>query len=266
MKTDVVIDKFSSAGARLKVTEISEDMGPFTINVRHDKKGEFFDLKVTNEVELLVQDIQKNDKHLLLQLKYKNQSRIHDKPQIDNILCGHDERHWFSASIPKPVTTVFQAKQALKPDDLVKLEVGLKTKHAHKRHKKLPKLGTKIHRQGEFFFVPDPNFKSDIVLKNEPMRGGGSHFHYAQFLSRSGGSVAYVSGQHVISEHEHKKLPQDQKKMYQMRVANAEVHVKGKITHIEHATVELGNVWHKVLMNTETRSQRGIRTGNLFLD
>jgi hypothetical protein len=131
------------------------------------------------------------------------------------------------------------------------------------------KGGTKIHRQGEFFFTPEPSFKPEfnMILKNEPMRSGGGHFHYAQFLYRSGGRAVYVRGNDVLAMSEYNKLARSERRAFVLRQANATVHVKGKITHIEHATCDLGDMWHLVHTNTETRNTvRGIRTGNLFID
>jgi len=256
---DVIQKQFTLVGARVKIgSEPRND--DFTINVGHDKKGEFFDLQVKKNVELMVQDTQRSDKHLLLIKKTPGTHKHFD--QKERFLCGHDERHWFCATIPTAVTTVASAKQALKPEEIVHLEerMGLRSKNTHKRHKKL-KSGLTMHRQGEFFFVPEPGFKPDIrmIIKNEPMSGGGGHVHTAQFLYRSGGETVWVSHfgsikQQILSVAEYNRLTAAQRTPFVQRKAGATVYVKGNVSHIEHATVRLGDVWHRVHVNTEHRS------------
>ena len=266
----MVDSKFALIGARAVIKEAPKGVD-FTVNVRKDKEGEYFDIKVADEVELLIQDAQKKDRHLLLLAKVSNPDRPHDKPTVHRFLCGHDERHWFSATVPKPVTTVVQAKQALKPPEVVNFELshGMRNKQLHKRHKKL-KTGTKLHRQGEFFFIPDPSFKvGPVVIKNEPMRGGGSHFHYAQYLCRTGGKQVFVKGMIIINAKELAELDVSERNKYRSMMADSVVFVKGKITHVEHATVDLGDIWHRVFVNTEPRgsaNRRGQMVGNVFLD
>jgi hypothetical protein len=259
---NTVIEKqFNAIGARVKISEPSNRFRtppPFSIDVRRDEEGEFFDIKVKKEIELLTLDVQKNDRHLLLL------TRDPDNPKA-KFLCGHDERHWFTCAIPEraPVSTVVQAKQALKPVELREIESreGLKTKNAHKRHRKLAS-GRKIHRQGEFMFIPEPNYEPSIVLKNEPMTGGGHNMHYAQFLSRFGGQAVYVNTRFApngILESEYRKMIKDSKEakksFWRRMQRDPVVHVKGKITHIEHSTVDLGNAWHKVVLNTEAQAK-----------
>lgn len=264
-----VVKQFESIGARVKISEPTDwpvTSRDFTIGVRRDKEGEYFDIRVRKAVELLVLDAQKGDKHALLMAKIPGER----KGQVtkERFLCGHDERHWFSATIPAAVTSVTQAKQALKPKELVNLESqhGIKPKDSHKRHKKL-KSGVKVLRQGEFFFIPDPSFRATEILKNEPMRGGGTHFHHAQFLCRSGGNQVYVHHSRILSPAEYNKLDANEKNKFRSMVANPTVHAKGKITHVEHATVLLGDVWHRVLVNTEPRANtRGFSGSNTFLD
>jgi hypothetical protein len=269
----MVVKQLESIGARVKISEPNswQTNKDFTIGVSRDKEGEYFDIHARKAVELLILDTQKNDKHALLLAKIPGEK---GKVTKERFLCGHDERHWFSATIPAVVTSVVQAKQSLKPTELVNLEVqhGIRTKDSHKRHKKL-KSGVKVLRQGEFFFIPNPSFsvKANMteILKNEPMRGGGSHFHHAQFLCRCGGHQVYVRGSAILSPDEYNKLGAKEKKHFRSMVADPIVHAKGKITHVEHATVFLGDVWHKVLVNTEPRVQsrgRGFSGSNVFLD
>jgi hypothetical protein len=264
--TTVVEKKFETIGARIKIVEPRRN--DFSIDVKRDSEGEYFELRVAERIDMMVLDAQKSDRHLLLMTKAPVLNRKGDK--IDEVkskfLCGHDERHWFTCAIPESsrVTTVIGAKQALKPKELVDIETkeGVSKKNAHKRHRLL-KSGKKIHRQGEFMFVPEPSFeppKGNLtkIWKNEPMRGGGSHFHYAEFLYRVGGRQVYVVGSQVLEAKDYQKLLKQQPelaKRYRSMMADPTVYVKGKISHEEHATVNLGSVWHKVLVNTENKAR-----------
>lgn len=264
METLLVEKKFKEIGARVKFGEPRQFQNNLSIDIRKDKEGEFFDIKLKKEIELMVLDVQKNDRHLLMMAV--------DNKQKSKFLCGHDERNWFTCAIPekKPVSTVIGAKQALKPDTLVKFEKheGIKTKDAHKRHRRL-KTGKKIHRQGEFMFIPEPNFNPPngsltIIHKNEPMRRGSGNSHYAEELYRKGGNVVYISNfsdktREGISKNQYQKLltsnPETSKLRWRTMVANPIVYARGKITHKEHKTLDLGTMWHKVVLNTENEAR-----------
>lgn len=279
--TTEIEKKFEAIGARVKIGAWKKSFDPrdsgFSIDVRKDKEGEYFDLKIDKEIEMMILDTQKADRHLLLMTKEHNLNRQGQKTSEtkSKFLCGHDERHWFTCAIPESsrVTTVIGAKQALKPKELIEIETkeGVSKKNAHKRHRLL-KSGKKIHRQGEFMFIPQSDFeppKGNLtkIWKNEPMKGGGSHFHYAEFLFRSGGRTVHVYNDKILDDKEYtkyiKKHP-DEEKFFKLMTENPNVYVKGKISHEEHATVNLGGTWHKVLVNTE--SQARARSNVRFLD
>jgi len=264
MDTQVIEKKFESMGARVKFSEPAVRDGNLSIDIRRDKEGEYFDLRVKKEIEMLVLDVQKADRHLLLM------ARDPDNPKA-KFLCGHDERHWFTCAIPEgKVTSVIQAKQALKPKELQNLEAreGLKTKRAHKRHRRL-NSGIKVHRQGEFMFIPHKDFQpskgfSTVVLKNEPMQRGGGNAHMAQFLYRRGGTTVWVSAyspeaRNGLTQRQYdsirKRDPESGRYNWRTMVRDPEVFVKGHITHVEHKTLDLGDVWHKVVLNTENQAR-----------
>jgi len=268
--TTVLEKKFESVGARVK---ISDDVprtngGNFSINVRSDKKGEFFEIRVKKEVDLLVQDVQKGDRHLVLLAKAKGDRGSWDK---QHYLCGHDERHWFCATLPKPVTTVAAAKQSLKPKEVAELErsEGVRGKNVHKRHKRLNK-GRAIHRQGEFFFIPEPGYTPDPrrIIKNEPMSGGGGHSHFVSEMVRSGGETVYIKGDNVsvLPPDKYRELSKHEKALYRQAVAGAQVYVRGKVTHVEHKTCDLGSIWHRVHVNRESRTRNERRSLTPFIN
>jgi hypothetical protein len=267
MKTATIEKKFSGIGARIKIADRPVN-GDISIDIRRDKEGEFFDIVSNSEViDLQVLDVQKKDRHILLMAK-------EDGGDKKKFLCGYDERHFFSCAIPETagVSTVFGAKQALKPIDVLQAESGkVKTKNLHKRRKRT-KDG-KMYRQGEFFFTPIPYpfiSKDTVIHKKEPMQRGGGNPHVAEFLIRSGGTNVWVCSRHRdgIGEKEYKKILKGNKDAKKwgwttMRL-NANVMVKGKITHTDHKTLNLGETWYRVFLNTEDKARGAINVR--FLD
>lgn len=285
MSTTAVEKKFQALGARVKISEAQDTRWrinpPFRIDIGRDREGEFFDIQVKEEVEMLVLDAQKDDRHLLLLVRDSSPKQERDRktgelkmvkpvdPSKFRFLCGHDERNWFTCAVPGGASSVFQAKQALKPTILRDIEVkeGLKTSKAHKRHRKL-KSGRKIHRQGEFMFIPDPNYQppkgfTAIIHKHEPMSRGNTRVgnsHYAEYLYRHGGVAVWVSrvAPNGFTETQYqdwlKNNPDQKYVSWDHRVRNPTVWAKGKITHREHKTLDLGDVWHRVVLNTETEA------------
>lgn len=264
MDTTVVQKKFEAMGARVKFSE-PHGSQPFRINILRDKEGEFFDIQVKEEVEMLVLDVQKYDQHLLLLTKdhtTQTPKGFPAEPSKSRFLCGHDERNWFTCAVPGGASNVFQAKQGLKPVILRDIEQkeGLKTSRAHKRHRKL-NSGRKIHRQGEFMFIPEPEFqppKGNLVIihEHEPMSRGRGNSHFAEYLYRSGGEKVYVSRSYPngLVEKEYQnwlKTNPGVKLNWSVRTRNPRVLVKGRITHKEHKTLNLGDLWHNVALNTE---------------
>lgn len=260
---------FERMGARVKFNEaerVSRVWGsqfqsgnfPVTLNVLRDKAGEFFLIRKMDEVELQVLDVQQKDRHLLLMSREKA-----DKKHLPDIkrrfLLGHDERHWFVAAIPEetPVSSVRDAKQALKPSEVLSAEVGLATSKRNRRHNEAWK------RQGEWFFVPDASFCPPhdwrlCVLKNEPITRGRSKQHICEELYRSGGETVYVSRGYEsgLTEGQYESLDNKLRmaRNWQVMKRNMDVWVRGKVRHPDHATLEL-NGWHRVRSNTEHLSQ-----------
>jgi hypothetical protein len=275
MDTTLVEKKFGAMGARAKISTAPMTHGnprPFSIDIRRDQEGEFFDIKAKKEIEMMILDVQKKDRHLLLLIKDHSTKTMRDpEPEKSRFLCGHDERNWFTCAVPEGASSVFQAKQALKPKILRDIEAneGLKTSRAHKRHRKLDS-GKKIHRQGEFMFIPEEDYQPPknsltIIHRHEPMSRGGGNSHFAEYLYRSGGVSVHMGSYNSQSrtvgltdkefEEVMKKDPNAKLARWESRVRDPQVYVKGKITHKEHRTLDLGSVWHKVLLNTENRAR-----------
>lgn len=279
MTTGVIEKKFDSIGARVKIHEFDRNITDATpsliIDIKKDRRGQYFDIGLNPiaDVDLKVIDIQKKKKHLVLM---SSSERQHGRKTISKYLCGHDEREWFTCAVQesshrKAVSTVFDAMQALKPKDLISIEQreGVRKKDLHKRHRRL-KSGGKIYRQGEFMFIPIADFKPPessltVIHQNEPMqRGRRSKPHMAEFLYRIGGTQVWVSGYSSRSrgvgytQKEYEDLiernPDAARYRWNMMSREPTVYVKGRISHSDHATIDLKNVWHKVMLNTEILS------------
>lgn len=263
---NAIAKQFEKMGARAKVRFGNR----LQLNVLNDKEGEYFDIQ-TADAELAVLNIDKPGRHLLIQTRQPGGNGEAEKGgerfTTQKFLCGHDERHWFVATVDSGAGTVAKAKLALKPE-VVRHEEGRKGVSRGKRNRRHNKAS---RRQGEWFFVPQPGFQPPekaIILHHEPFtRAGGGKAHYAEYAYRSGGESVWVSSSYPsgITDKAYNKLLKEEpdtvkNERWQNMRRNAAMYVKGKISHPDHKTLELGD-WCIVVMNTEQRS------GNVaFLD
>jgi hypothetical protein len=259
MNTNLLDTKFARIGARLKVADRpsrrTRTSGVISLDVQADRKGEFFEIvrQPGAEAEIAVLDVQPADRHLLLLVREgKDKSKF---------LCGHDERHWFVAGIPEtaPVGTVRQAKEALKPAEVLSAQAGKRLRAKARNRRK----NAAYRRQGEWFFLPVPGFAVDerLVLPNEPLtRGNGGKPHWAEFCYRTGGEMVYVCSRHPngVTEAQYKGIlvgsPKAKGWSWRTMRRNPGVSVKGRLRHADHATITLHG-WHRVFMNTEGQSK-----------
>src|SRR5690349_4738323 len=178
--------KFGLLGARVKVEaqrRLSRGDAQFTVDVRSDGRGEYFDIRVLDErpADIRVLDVRPAVRHLLLMAPG------------GKFLCGHDERHWFVAAVPgSTASNVKTAMEALKPVAVRREEVRkhLRTKDRFRRKNRA------FVRQGEWFFVPAPelNVGPFFIMRNEPLsRGAGTKPHMCEYVYRTGGQTVYVS-------------------------------------------------------------------------
>jgi len=259
MDSTLLIKKFTRIGARLKVTDRSAQRalsaGAVSLDVLTDRRGEYFEIErqpyVENEVVVL--DVQPTDRHLLL--------LVREAVEKSKFLCGHDERHWFVAGIPEaaPVGTVRQAKEALKPAEVVSAQTNKRLRaEAWNRRK-----NAAFVRQGEWFFLPTPKLVVDekVVLRWEPLsRGGGSKPHWSEFMYRTGGEFVYVCSRHPngVDEARYKSILAGKPKArvwgWRTMRRSPGVYVRGRVRHRDHATINLQG-WHRVVMNTEGQSR-----------
>ena len=263
METHLLQTMFGRMGARVKVRELTVSWERPGVDIRTDKRGEYFDIGVLlhNPAEYQVIDIRSDQKHLLLM------ARTEEGKQ--KFLCGHDERHWFVCAVPgASVSTVTAAKEALQP-----AEVRTSVKRRVKRVKnRLRRRNAAFVRQGEWFFLPAPNLtvNQNLILKNEPIsRGGGGKPHMCQYMYRTGGLPFYFCTRRPlgVSAIKYRRLLQENPDArswnWTARMADANVYVRGRVSHSDHKTIVL-NDWHRVVMNTE-RNAPGAPS-ILFLD
>jgi hypothetical protein len=252
MVPQALTNQFARMGARLKV---EEQTSRFSIDVRQDAQGECFVIRARPEEDLHVEvvNVQAADRHLLL---FVQEAGLKQK-----FLCGHDERHWFVAAVPElpGIHNVQTALEALKPAEVQRAQTRKKVKARDRKRRK----NEAYLRQGEWFFLPEPNLmvEENLILRNEPLsRGRGSKPHVAESCYRSGGVTVYVCSRYPngLPEAEYRRVlhsnPQSKNWNWQVMRRNPRVYVRGRIRHPDHQTLVLQG-WHRVVMNTENQSR-----------
>jgi hypothetical protein len=88
MDTLTIEKKFSLMGARVKIAEPLENRfrtpAPFSIDVRKDEEGEFFDIRIKKEIDMIVMGVQKKDRHLLLNVKTRTTRKPNSSADMTN--------------------------------------------------------------------------------------------------------------------------------------------------------------------------------------
>ena len=259
MNAEHIESKFTAMGARFRTRIIppSRRSGSYAVDIRSDRRGEFFELRVpqnlSGKLDVTVLQVRPRERHLLLMLR-----RTLPEQQSDRFLCGHDERDWFVAAVPGRVSTVNDAMESLKPAEVqaAQAQSGLPPRECNRRKNRA------FRRQGEWFFVPAAGLRPapKLVLRNEPIRRGRGKPHLVEELYREGGTLVYVCFRHPngVTEAEYRELlradPARAKWGWRRMQRDAAVYARGAIRHPDHRTIWLP-VWHRVLMNTETRSR-----------
>jgi hypothetical protein len=260
MDTELLERQFARMGARLKVGQPSPRVRVaatgFSVDIRQDARGPYFDVIVADaaEQEVEVLDLQPGMRHLLLLIRQPDGRR----EEKHKFLCGHDERDWFAAAVPEGnASTVLTAMEALKPGEVLQAQARkrLKRRNRNRRHNKA------FIRQGEWFFIPEPDLVVDpkLVLSNEPLARGRGKPHRADFAYRTGGETVYVSRDYPLglTEPEYKRLLAEKPSMKRLPWTamrrDAGVYVRGRVRHPDHKTIHL-DVWHRVLPNTENKA------------
>jgi hypothetical protein len=254
--TGVLERPFLKMGARVKFGEPQagrwdRNIRPFQLDVRSDRHGEYFLVAKRVDVSVEILEVQPRERHLVLLARVPERSGHETKSRF---LLGHDERHWFVAAIPErnPVSTVAAAKEALKPENVVLREAGIR---ARVRNRRINKARV---RQGEWFFVPvNLQVRPERLFKSEPLRRGGGKPHMCQELYREGGEMVYVNRQYPngLTQAQFSGLSEKVRTQpgWSRMVRNPRVFARGTIRHSDHKTIFLEG-WHEVFMNTETKA------------
>jgi hypothetical protein len=241
---EAVTSKFEAIGARAKLSKSRRRFRGetvFLLDVKEDKKGEYFDIAVgDNPVDFKVLQAVPKERHLLLMSE-----------DGQRFLCGHDERHWFIAPVKGSVSTVLDARKSLLPSEL---SSELKQLPAGKL---LKRKNSSYIRQGEWFFVPvhrDMLEETKVIHKNEPLqRSPRSKPHICEEMIRTGGRTVYVVRNRVYSQKEFTKLKQENDKFapnFRTTIADPIVYVRGSVRHPDHKTINLSG-WHRAFLNDE---------------
>jgi hypothetical protein len=248
MNTDNLQKQFARMGARLAVFPASNR---FAVDVRRDRRGSLFEVIFDQQAtRVCALDVQPRQRHLLL---------VVQRPGAEKFLCGHDERDWFAAAVPRAggVSSVRAAMDALKPSEV---RAALNAKHVKRQHRDRRRNAAFI-RQGEWFFIPQPGMTVDplIVRRNEPLIRGRGKAPWVEFLCRTGGEVAYFSNEYPngLSEIRYRRLlaekPAKSRLKWRVLRRNPEVYACGKVRHPDHKTIFLDG-WYRVLVNTENEA------------
>lgn len=163
--------------------------------------------------EVRVLDLDRRIRHLVL-LSASDKVRV-------RLLFGHDERHLFIASLGDArVTRVRDAFEILKPARVRDAETA----------------GGRIRRQGEWFFVREPDFRppADALVLSKaalgPLVRGRDRLH-----------------PHVAEEAMRIRVWVERRRTFENRI-----YARGAVRHDEHATLKL-RMWHRVFHNREPK-------------
>ena len=207
--TAEITKAFEAIGAEVLV-ETSGDT--FEIDVQRSGDREVYRLKYpeTNTIDAEVLDVKPKLRHLVLDVFGWRQTIS------ERFLCGHDEQHWFVASLPfsRANMTVRGAMEALKPEVVLREQKRKGVKHRRNRRKTAAYV-----RQGEWFFLPRPKMHvGDRATRNGRLIRGNGKPHRVEWLYRPEG--------------------------------RDETFVRGAVSHPDHETIYL-EVWHRVVQNNE---------------
>lgn len=244
---DTLEKPFSKMGAKIVV---NRDARLTNVNILNGR----FVVNLVEGADAEVVNVDAKGRHLLLHMD--------DGDRKSKFLCGHDERHWFVAAVPESAaaTTVRDAKIALMPPVVQQASKGTRRKNRMKRR------NDTYVRQGEWFFIPAPDFNPDdhpgvIFEHNGPISRGRGNPHTVETLARFGGITEYeVRGslggeRRMLSKQQWENLSQSERRTLSVRTLTrgATVFARGAVRHRDHATIVLP-FWHRIEMNTEQKA------------
>ncbi|MFN8394902.1 MAG: hypothetical protein U0176_09625 [Bacteroidia bacterium] len=265
MSVDSLVRHFARIGATLEVQESPFVRGRgsmFSIDIQETRKREFYLLELTKTaaetLDFQVLNTRPDMRHLVMMVR-PGMEALETTLNPQKFLCGHDEKHWFVATVDNGVRDVRSAMDSLKPRQalVAQQRAGVKAKDIHKRH------NAGFIRQGEWFFIPEPRYSpsssSDIKRNQRLSRGAGSKPHIVEEMVEGRGELVYVNwrtGQQM-NEFRYKKALASGKlgdpKQWNAQRLTSSVMVRGTVKHSDHRTITLHG-WHRVAMNTEANS------------
>lgn len=272
MNTHLLTKHFSKVGAEIKVNILPMynqirswrrlNSEKFSLDIVTAGRKEFYQLDIREDmakrVEFLPLEVRPKDRHLLLMSKQYGETK--QDTETNKFLCGHDERHWFVASVDATTRNVMDAMERLKPEAAIHSQRSkkVKRKNWNRRH------NVGFIRQGEWFFIPRPEMeavKPTFILKNEPLsRGAGSKPHMVEKVYRVGGTTVYVCSRfpNGIMQDAYSALIRKNRSArswgWTVMARDPKVYAKGWVRHSDHKTLHLP-IWHEVVMNQEATSE-----------
>ena len=193
----------------------------FYIDVQKNKKGqEEFALFASADTVITILDKEPNRRHILIMVQTQRNK--------EKFLIGHDERNLFIAPLgPSYPSNIEKAFECLKPSKIAEAQ----------------RSGVKVVRQGEWFFIPVPNFnppKEGIVFKKESIERIDSWSRRRFTISGINPHIADELIRIPVLDEDSNNL------------IDEIVYARGKVRHQEHSTVEF-DVWHRVYRNLEIK-------------
>lgn len=138
-----------------------------------------------------------------------------------HMLCGMDERHYFAAGLPEAATTVRQAHELLRDEEVSR---AMRARSRIERPK----------RQGEWFFLRCSGEELEEIERANKA-----------FVRRKADIETVINGRRRGNTHTADEV---------LRMPDGEIFVRGKVRHVEHKTLKLRD-WHRVVRNTEKMDQ-----------
>src|SRR4051794_32691100 len=123
MDNERLTENFARIGARVKVKVTAPRIvgQRIAIDIARDRRGAFFELRVQPRETLAIDaiDVRARERHLLLAVRDEDRLGL-PIGGGERFLCGHDERAWFVAAVPKGrgASNVALAMDALKPREV----------------------------------------------------------------------------------------------------------------------------------------------------
>lgn len=229
--------------------EFTTTLPEFAVQAHKDTPEEFNRMLAQNNIrprDVIEKNLNKN--YVLVRRKTSSNTRYY--------LMGRDERQLFIAELRSPATTVKQAHNSLKSEDVTFAE---------------GRAPGKTLRQGEWFFVNPMQEELDmlekairdkrvIVARKVDLRGAmapndvSGRWRRPTTVSRRNGGNPHVADEVVtfaptVLEH---GFPVRQR---------MDVYVRGAVRHVDHTTIKL-KTWRKVIRNNEASTTASLGGGS----